>query len=80
MFLAPSIAGMGEWYVKSQLEMFRKGARGLHHDDVGGMRMVPMSRYLKNDDDVKAVAAYVAALPKSSPESMVHGGDAAKGQ
>ncbi len=80
LFLAPAIAGMGEWYVTSQLEMFRAGARGLHHEDVGGMRMVPMSRYLRDDADVKAVAAYVAALPKTAPTPAVHGGDAAKGQ
>ncbi len=80
LFLAPAIAGMGEWYVTSQLEMFRAGARGLHHEDVGGMRMVPMSRYLRDDADVKAVAAYVAALPKTSPTPVVHDGDAAKGE
>ena len=80
LYLAPAIAGMGEWYVTSQLEMFRDGARGLHHADVGGMRMVPMSRYLKSEDDVKAVAAYVASLPKTAATPAVHGGDAAKGQ
>lgn len=80
LYLAPAIAGMGEWYVTSQLQMFRSGARGLHHADVGGMRMVPMSRYLTNDADVKAVAAHVASLPKTTPAVAVYGGDAAKGQ
>ena len=79
LYLAPAIAGMGEWYVTSQLKMFQQGARGLHHLDVGGMRMVPMSRYLKDEADVKAVAAYVASLPKTSPAPVVHGGDAGKG-
>ena len=41
-FLAPAIAGMSEWYVKSQLDKFRSGQRGLHFDDTGGMRMRPM--------------------------------------
>jgi cbb3-type cytochrome c oxidase subunit III len=79
LFLAPSIAGMGEWYVTSQLQMFQSGNRGLHHQDIGGMRMVPMSRYLSSDADLKAVAAYVASLPKSQPTAVVQG-DAAKGQ
>jgi cbb3-type cytochrome c oxidase subunit III len=80
LYLAPAIAGMGEWYVTSQLNLFRSGARGLHARDIGGMRMVPMSRYLFTDEDVKAVSAYVASLPKGSPQPSVEGGDAAKGQ
>ena len=80
LYLAPSIAGMGEWYLTSQLQMFQQGARGLHHGDVGGMRMVPMSRYLRTEDDLKAVSAYVASLPAAVPKPVVHGGDATKGQ
>ena len=80
LFLAPAIAGLGEWYLTSQLNLFRSGARGLHHGDVGGLRMVPMSRFLRGDADVKAVAAYVAGLPQVTPVPALHGGDAAKGQ
>ena len=80
LYLAPSIAGLGEWYVTSQLEMFKQGARGLHHGDVGGMRMVPMSRYLSSEADVKAVAAYVSSLPEVPLKPVVDGGDASKGQ
>ena len=80
LYLAPAIAGMGEWYLTSQLQMFRSGNRGLHHGDTGGLRMVPMSRYLSSDDDVKAVAAYVASLPATEPSPVVVGGDATKGQ
>jgi len=78
--LAPAIAGMDEWYVKAQLGKFRSGARGAHPDDVAGMRMRPMSLSLRDDEQVAAVAAYVASLPRVVPAATLHGGDAARGQ
>ena len=61
-FLAPSIAGLPEWYALTQLSKFRSGARGTHFDDISGMRMRPMALTLANEDDVASVAAYVASL------------------
>ena len=43
LYLAPAIAGLDDWYVISQLNVFKSGARGLNYQDVGGMRMHPMS-------------------------------------
>ena len=60
---APNIAGMKEWYVQEQLEKFRAGVRGMHFNDVEGMRMRPMALSLTSEDDVKAVAHYVETLP-----------------
>jgi cytochrome c553 len=80
MALAPAIAGMDEWYVKAQLTKFRSGLRGKHPDDVGGMRMRPMAMSLMTDEDLAAVAAHVAALPRVHPAPTVQGGDAARGQ
>jgi cytochrome c553 len=80
LFLAPAIAGLDDWYVISQLKVFRSGARGTNWQDVGGMRMHPMSLWLKNDSDIDAVAAYVAALPKVDPPQVVKGGNAADGK
>jgi cytochrome c oxidase subunit 2 len=77
--LAPAIAGLDEWYVVSQLNVFRSGARGKNPKDVGGMRMHPMSLWLRSDSDVKAVAAFVASLPRTNPEPVVEGGDATTG-
>ncbi len=79
MALAPAIAGLDQWYVESQLKVFRSGARGTHPKDVGGMRMHPMSRWLGNDEDITAVSAYVAALPGTNPTPVMKGGDSAKG-
>lgn len=78
--LAPAIAGLDQWYVDSQLKKFKEGVRGLHADDLGGLRMYPMSQWLVNDADVEAVAEYVASLPRVSPAATVEGGDAAAGE
>lgn len=60
----PSIAGMDAWYIEMQLNKFRTDIRGAHPDDTKGLMMRAMSRTLANADEVKAVAAYVAGLPK----------------
>ena len=79
LFAAPAIAGMGQWYIQAQLEKFRTGARGAHPDDVEGLRMRPMSRTLRTEEDVAEVAAYVASLSAVSlPRSLE--GDPQKGK
>ena len=78
--LAPAIAGLGEWYVKGQLEKFRSGIRGLHADVIAGLRLYPMSQLLGKDEDLAAVASYVANLPPTSPAPTLSGGDAARGK
>ena len=78
-FLAPAIAGMEPWYVEAQLDKFRSGLRGKHPDDVGGMRMRPMSLWLPKDDDVAEVARYIASLPRVQPVATLTGGDATRG-
>ena len=77
--LAPAIAGLPVWYVEPQLQHFRSGIRGLHPDDVGGLRMHPMSLTFKRDEDIRAVAAFVASLPPVAQTRTVEGGDAAQG-
>jgi cytochrome c oxidase subunit 2 len=79
MALAPSIAGLEEWYLAAQLRYFRSGARGTNPDDVAGLRMHPMSLSLREDSDLEAVAAYVANLPAADPEPLVEGGHPTKG-
>jgi len=77
--LAPSIAGLDRWYVERQLYKFRDGVRGVHFDDIGGMRMRAMARILADDEDLKAVAAYVASLPPVKPAPVL-AGDVTRGQ
>lgn len=71
---APPIAGMQEWYILNQLHSFRKGGRGLHPLDVAGQRMRPLARTLNSEEEVKQVAAYVAALPVPEMPQTVTGG------
>jgi cytochrome c oxidase subunit 2 len=77
--LAPAIAGLEQWYVEAQLKNFRSGLRGLHAQDLAGLRMYPMSLTLASEDDVSAVAKYVASMPAVAQARTVEGGDAAKG-
>jgi cytochrome c oxidase subunit 2 len=77
--LAPAIAGLDSWYVESQLNLFRTGARGDNPQDIPGLRMRPMSRSLHSEEDVKLVAAYVASLPPAKAATVVEGGDAQRG-
>jgi len=77
--LAPSIAGMGSWYLVGQLNKFRDGQRASNFDDISGMRMRGMARWLHTEADVNAVAAYVASLPPIRPAATLTGGDAKNG-
>lgn len=78
--LAPEIAGLSSWYVENQLRGFQAGYRGQQFHDIGGMRMRPMARWLKHEDDVKAAAAYVASLPIVRPPPTLVGGNVQAGQ
>jgi cytochrome c oxidase subunit 2 len=75
---APAIAALPDWYVLTQLHDFKSGLRGLQPDDTPGLRMYPMSLALKSDEDVQAVARYVASLP-AVPTAQLVQGDAQKG-
>jgi len=74
----PNIGGLSAWYVEGQVNKFRDGRRGAHPDDRLGLRMRPMSRSLDSDEDVAAVAAYVASMPVNKPPATIEG-DATKG-
>jgi cytochrome c553 len=77
--LAPAIAALPQWYVVPQLGYFRSGVRGMNPDDVGGLRMHPMSLSLADDADIADVSAYVASLPEADPAPVVEGGDPQRG-
>lgn len=81
-FLAPNLTGLPEWYLLAQLENFRAGLRGMHPDDVSGLRMMPMARIFRGETaetDMQAVVAHIAALPEKTPAPALSGGDAARG-
>lgn len=78
-FLAPAIARLDAWYVHAQLDKFRKGLRGTHHQDTGGLRMYPMSLTLRKDADIEDLAAYVSSMPPVEPERVLEDGNAEQG-
>jgi cytochrome c oxidase subunit 2 len=77
---APALAGLPQWYIENQVKKFQDRKRGEHPDDVTGLRMAPMSRTLRSDEDVTAVAAYIASLPVQETEKLLEGGDASRGK
>ena len=77
---APAIAGLPAWYVSVQLERFQTGVRGQHADDTAGLRMQAMSRQLRSERDMRAVARHVASLSPVTNTAAIGGGDAAAGQ
>lgn len=82
IYLAPAIAGLPEWYVLAQLHNFFTGRRGMHPDDVAGLRMFPMARTFRgetSDADMQAVAAHVATLPAPTPPATLASGDPVRG-
>jgi cytochrome c553 len=77
---APAIAGLPAWYVDSQLRKYRDGIRGSHPDDIAGLRMRPMSRQFKADEDIAALAAYVESMPPVEVAKTIEGGDPERGK
>ena len=59
---APRLAGQDDWYLKRQLDNFRKGIRGAHQEDDYGHQMVLMARSLHNEQSVNDLMAYLNTL------------------
>lgn len=58
----PPLAGASDWYLLTQLQNFKAGARGTHADDVTGAKMRPFSMTLPNEQAMKDVIAYIGTL------------------
>ena len=58
----PPLAGASDWYLITQLQNFKAGARGTHPDDVTGAKMRPFSMTLPTDQAMKDVIAYIGTL------------------
>jgi cytochrome c oxidase subunit 2 len=59
---APRLAGQDDWYLKRQLENFRRGVRGAHEGDTYGHQMVLMARALQNEQSIDDLLAYLNTL------------------
>jgi cytochrome c553 len=63
---APNIAGMADWYVKTQLENFASGRRGTNPGDTYGAQMRAGAMTLSTPADRATVSAFVAKMPKTA--------------
>lgn len=77
---APQLAGLTRQYMVQQIKHFQSGMRGAHPDDVAGLKMRPMSRTLRNEEDIKSISDYITSLKEVSPPHGLTGGDVEKGK
>ena len=59
---APRLSNQHDWYLVRQLENFKAGVRGSHQNDVYGAQMRIMGQMLQTDEQIRAVAAYIATI------------------
>lgn len=59
---APRLSNQHDWYLVRQLENFKAGVRGTHQSDIYGAQMRIMAQMLETDEQVRAVAAYIATI------------------
>ncbi|MGE0355411.1 MAG: c-type cytochrome [Burkholderiales bacterium] len=59
---APRIAGLGDWYLTTQIRNFRNRVRGAHPDDKYGSQMGLMAATLVDEQATRELVAYVNGL------------------
>ncbi len=60
---APSLTGVNDWYLITQLKNFRDGTRGGSAGDNYGAQMRAAAQILTNDQAIFDVVSYVSTLP-----------------
>lgn len=76
---APRLAGQDGWYLRRQLDAYRRGWRGAAPGDVYGMQMRAMAMALTEPAQVDAVVAWLQGFPDVPAEPTLSG-DVAAGQ
>jgi cytochrome c oxidase subunit 2 len=75
----PKLTGQGGWYLRRQINAYKRGHRGVHPEDIYGQQMAPMVATLFNDAAVDNVVAYIESLP-DRPAAPTVEGDVAHGE
>ena len=72
---APPIAGQEAWYLESSIKKFMKGIRGgdMAKDPQGGQMAMMVKQFIKTDEDVKNVVAYIQTLKPVAPQHTLSG-------
>ena len=69
----PKLAGQSAWYMRTQLENYKSGARGAHPDDVYGRQMAPMAATLVDDAAIDNVIAHIQTFPDTPAPKTIEG-------
>ena len=64
---SPRLSGLQAGYLVRQLQNFKSGIRGVHADDLFGPQMRSMARFLRDDQAIHDVVAYIGSLPVEAP-------------
>lgn len=59
---SPRLAGLDDWYLASQLRLYRDGLRGAHAEDTYGQQMRPIMGALADEQAIADVVAYINTL------------------
>lgn len=70
---SPKIAGQSEWYLKRQIESYKKGMRGTHPDDTYGQQMIGMVATLADEVAIDNVVAHIRTLPDNPAAATIEG-------
>ena len=77
---APALVNQEVYYLKQQINNYRKDLRGKHPDDIFGAQMLPMAKTLVSDAMVDNVIAYIKSLEPALTGQTLEGGDAEAGK
>ncbi len=73
-FGSPPLIGRQSWYLEEQLKKFKSGKRGAMKNDVNGAKMVQITNFFVEDEQMlRDVVAYIISLnpdPAASPEEQ----------
>lgn len=70
---APKLAGQSQWYLKRQVQNYKRGLRGVHKDDTYGQQMIGMAAVLADDAAIDNVAAHIATFPDNPAAASISG-------
>jgi cytochrome c553 len=58
---APNLRSLPDWYIVDELQKYRAGIRGASPGDPIGARMRAVAATLRSEEDMRAVASFVAS-------------------
>ena len=59
---APKLTQQYGWYLRTQIENFRKGLRGTHKEDERGQQMRLMAEGIHSDTDIDTLIKHITGL------------------